>query len=86
MIGAELAARRARLGVTQAELARALAVHPVTVAQWERGVKPIGNGRILRLALDWLADDRAAFGGDVAGWQAHVAAWSARDWRAPDDA
>lgn len=36
MTGSDLHARRIQLRLTQAELARALGVHPNTVARWER--------------------------------------------------
>ncbi len=53
----ELASRRRSLGLTQAELAARLDVHPNTIAQWERGDRPITRPNILRLALQALEDE-----------------------------
>lgn len=47
----DLLDRRKRLGVTQVDLARTLGVSANTIACWERGDKPIGNPRMLDLAL-----------------------------------
>lgn len=41
MTGNELRKRRARMGLTQAQLAAHLGVDPNTVARWERGELPI---------------------------------------------
>ena len=37
----ELKAARARLGLSQEKLAKALGVHRVTVAGWENGASPV---------------------------------------------
>jgi len=41
MTGSTMKWWRSRLHMTQAELARAIGVHRVTVADWERGSTPI---------------------------------------------
>lgn len=41
MTGKQLQALRAKLGLTQPELAKLLSVHWSTVARWEQGVYPI---------------------------------------------
>jgi DNA-binding transcriptional regulator YiaG len=50
----DLYERRQRLGVTQVDLAGKLGVSANTIACWERGDKPIGNPRMLDLALQTL--------------------------------
>lgn len=50
----ELRSIRSKLGLSQAELARALGVHPNTLACWERGDKEIGNPDLVRLALQQI--------------------------------
>ena len=49
---------RDRLGMTQAELAAALDVDPVSVSRWERGTRVPPMPTVLRLALDHLAHTR----------------------------
>jgi transcriptional regulator with XRE-family HTH domain len=49
--GAELKAIRRDLGLTQAQVARLLGVHPNTVACWERDVKPIGKPLMVQATL-----------------------------------
>lgn len=49
-------ARRAELGMTQADLAAALGVNQITVSRWERGVQRIPGHAML--ALDALAAQR----------------------------
>lgn len=56
LMGAEIRARRSDLGIPQAMLAGALDVNPNTLAQWERDERPVGHPRMLRLALDRLAE------------------------------
>jgi transcriptional regulator with XRE-family HTH domain len=51
----ELRAYRTRLGYTQAELARAIGVHPKTVAIWEQGQQRQREPTALRTLLDALA-------------------------------
>lgn len=51
MTGAELRAARARLGLTQAALAKKLHVAPNTVARWERGERAIPGPAIA--AIQW---------------------------------
>lgn len=41
--------------LTQEELAAMLDVQPNTLARWERGVKPIGNARMLGLSLQAIS-------------------------------
>lgn len=60
MTGQELRATRDALGLSQAELARALDVTVSTISRWETGHKPIGNPGMVRLALEALAMRRAA--------------------------
>lgn len=55
MTGTDLRAWRIRLGMTQPELAAVLSVTRNTVTRWERGIAPIGNPGMLRLALERLA-------------------------------
>jgi len=82
MTGAELRARRERLGLTQAELAEAFAIHPNTVTKWEGGA-PMRHPLVLRFALERLAEDKPAFGGDETAFKAHVARWHADGWAPP---
>src|SRR5437879_12268032 len=53
---AELRARRAGLGLTQADLATNLGVATNTVARWERGERSIGHPRLIRRAIEHLED------------------------------
>lgn len=46
--------RERRLKMTQAQLAAALGVHPMTVSKWERGER--GIPEMVRLALERLAE------------------------------
>ena len=80
MTGQELRRRRERLGLSQAEVAAAFGVDANTWSRWERDAQAIRYPRVLRFALDRLAEDRARFGADEAAWKAHVAAWFERDW------
>lgn len=41
MDGEDVKALRARMGITQAELALLLDVHPMTVSKWERNCFPV---------------------------------------------
>ncbi|MBV9595947.1 MAG: tetratricopeptide repeat protein [Chloroflexi bacterium] len=53
---AALRARRGRLGLSQRELAKLLGVTATTIARWERGEQVIGAPKLVRLALDHLAE------------------------------
>lgn len=55
MSGAELAATRHNLGLSQSQLAELLDVPVNTLARWERGEVVIRHSRILALALQALA-------------------------------
>lgn len=57
---AEIAARRAALGLTQAQLAAALDADPATVNRWERGKATPTHPGMLRWALHGLAAERSA--------------------------
>jgi len=46
--------RKYDLRMTQGELAEALGVTRITLTKWETGSTPIGNWRMLSLALDSL--------------------------------
>ncbi len=59
MTGAEIREARARLGLTQVQLADALGVSPNTLARWERGEIPPVHPTMLRLALERLAQKNA---------------------------
>jgi len=50
----DLIERRRRLGLSQAELGRRLGTNSNTISRWERGDAPIGNPRMLDLALKAL--------------------------------
>lgn len=50
----ELRWRREELQLTQAQLAEQLGVTETTIARWERGNEPVGNVRMVRLALERL--------------------------------
>lgn len=52
--------KRAKLGLTQAQLAAVLGVHAVTISKWERGVLAVPVS--IALALDALAAQRANTG------------------------
>ena len=52
MTGRQLQRIRERLGWSQARLAEALGVHPMTVSKWERGVQPISE--MAALAIRFL--------------------------------
>lgn len=72
MNGDELRQRREALAMSQAELARRLAVRPATISDWERGARTIILPRVLELALDALARELAESGptdDDVIGEQ-----------------
>ena len=56
MSGRELKAARERLGLTQAELAKAVGVQRVTVARWEAGLRKIPP--MLTLAMKTLSKVR----------------------------
>jgi transcriptional regulator with XRE-family HTH domain len=58
MTPADLKARRASLGLTQAALAAILGVSVITVSRWERGDSPILP--YLALALDSIRRKRKA--------------------------
>ena len=60
----ELRQRRRAIGLTQAQLARLLGVHPNTVAHWEQGVQRIPP--FLGLALAWIEQTRALTTGKAA--------------------
>lgn len=54
----ELTNMRLRLGLSQAELARRLGVHPLTVNRWEMGhhrIHPAALQVLLRMDADWKA-------------------------------
>jgi DNA-binding transcriptional regulator YiaG len=51
MTPASLIKSRESLGLSQSKLGKLLDVHPNTIACWERGDKPIGNPKMLALAL-----------------------------------
>ena len=51
MTGAELRAARARLGLTQAALAKLLRVAPNTVARWERGERAVPGPAIAAIQM-----------------------------------
>jgi transcriptional regulator with XRE-family HTH domain len=51
----ELRAIRRRLGMTQAELAAELAKHPVTIAKYEAGLRPVSE-TAARLARRLVAE------------------------------
>lgn len=59
MTGDELRAMRRELGLSQAQLALIVGVHPNTVACWEREDKPIGNPEMLRLAMQQVRERRS---------------------------
>ena len=59
MTATTLRETRARLGLSQDGLARALGVSPNTVSRWERGALAIGCPTMLALALEAL-ERRAA--------------------------
>ena len=52
MTPAEMKQKRALLGWTQTQLARALGVHKITVAKWETGAWPILT--MTELAVNYL--------------------------------
>jgi transcriptional regulator with XRE-family HTH domain len=56
MTGQELKDFRARLGLSQAQLASALGVAVMTVSRWERGEQRIEHPQMLQLALERLED------------------------------
>ncbi len=56
MSGRELKAARKRLGLTQAELAKAVGVQRVTVARWEARLRKIPP--MLTLAMKTLSKER----------------------------
>lgn len=56
MTGPELLAARDALGLTQRQLAELLGVPQATIWRWEAGKHPIERPRVLRLALERLAD------------------------------
>ena len=59
----DLAAIRAKLGLTQVRLAEVTGVHPMTVSKWERGVlRPTRHQRATLAALEAVADGRTASG------------------------
>lgn len=62
MTGAEVRSARQRLGVSQAQLAEALDVHPLTVSRWERGERNPPAMAELAIGLLELAVDDASTG------------------------
>ena len=50
----QLATARKRLGLTQEQLAKELGVRTETVNKWENGKLPIGQPKLLRLAMEHL--------------------------------
>ena len=58
--GDNLRKRRARLGLSQAELAGRLGVPANTLARWERGVIEVRHWRMVFRALNDVADELAA--------------------------
>lgn len=50
----ELRWRRQEMQLSQVVLAEQLGVTETTLARWERGVEPVGNVRMVRLALERL--------------------------------
>ena len=56
MTGEEIRATRARLGLTQAQLGKALGVAKNTIARWERGELRIERPEMLRLSLERISE------------------------------
>jgi transcriptional regulator with XRE-family HTH domain len=56
----ELAKRRRRMGLSQAELAAALGVHWNTLARWERGELTVGRPVWVKTMLDLIEREREA--------------------------
>lgn len=54
--------RREALGLSQAQLSRALGVPPHTWSRWERGALRVQHPQLLSLALDALDTDAATTG------------------------
>ena len=72
MTGPELREFRHQLGLSQARLAALLDVTPNTIARWERGELAIASPRMLRLALERLADTLPQPSGDPLRFKPHT--------------
>ena len=72
MIPEELKKRRAKLGLSQAQLALALRRPVDTIQNWEQGRRAIESPDVLRYLLRNLDDDRVAFGADREGFLAYL--------------
>lgn len=75
----ELRSRRAKLGLTQAELASALGRPLATVRNWEQGRRAIEFPGILRYILAALDREKSAHGADHAAFVAGLSAFLDRD-------
>lgn len=71
--GAELRQRRAALGLSQAQLGRALGVDRQVIARWEREAQRPERPGMIRYLLRALARDQAWYGEDRAGFLRHCA-------------
>jgi transcriptional regulator with XRE-family HTH domain len=58
MDGSELQRRRKALGLSQSELGERIGIRQPSISAWEQGHKPIGNPRMLALAL-WALERQA---------------------------
>ncbi len=75
MLANTLRKRREALGMTQAELAKALDVTPNTVARWERREMAIAHPGMVRSVLAMLAKERKekkVETTDYSGWKIYV--------------
>jgi transcriptional regulator with XRE-family HTH domain len=58
MDGSELQRRRKALGLSQSQLGEKIGIRQPSISAWEQGHKPIGNPRMLALAL-WALEHGA---------------------------